>query len=104
MKQIFKYFINIVKAIPVFLLNTYFSSLYLHINKITSNNCLQHNNKKTFIERTRIGVKRGLTTPTLSKEMLEFQIKPLIRILRVVGGMSFICILNPTYKLHGIFL
>ena len=58
----------------------------------------------TFIERTWIGVKRGLTTPTLSKEMLEFQRKPLIRILRVVGGISFISILNPTYKLHGIFL
>jgi len=92
MKKRFKSFINIVKAIPV--LNTYFSSISHHINKITSNNCLQHNNKKTFIERTWIGVKRGLTTPTLSKEMLEFQRKPLIRILRVVGGMSFICILN----------
>ncbi len=61
-------------------------------------------NKKSFIERTWIGIKLGLTTPTLSKEMLEFQRNPLIRILRVVGGMSFISMLNPIYKLHGIFL
>jgi len=62
------------------------------------------NNKKTFIERTWIGIKKGLTTPTLPKEILDFQMNPLIRILRVVGGISIISILNPMYKLHGIFL
>jgi len=63
------------------------------------------NNKKTFIERTWIGIKRGITTPTLSKEMLDFQMNPLIRILRVVGGISCLSLLGHDHiNLQGFML
>jgi|SRR6267378_1303430 hypothetical protein len=62
-------------------------------------------NKKSFVERTWIGVKLGLTTPTLPKEILDFQRKPLIRILRVVGGISCLSILGHDHiNLHGLML
>lgn len=50
-----------------------------------------------FIIRTRKGIKKGLFTPTLSKDMLEFQRKPLIRILRVLGGISWLTLLGRGY-------
>ena len=62
---------------------------------------------KKFLSRTRIGVKKGLFTPNLPPEMLEFQKKPIIRIFRVIGGLSFLTILGRGYasfKLTPIFL
>lgn len=60
---------------------------------------------KKFILITLIGVRKGLNTPTLSKDMLEFQRKPLIRILRVLGGISWFNLLGCSYfELHGLFL
>ena len=52
---------------------------------------------KIFFTRTLKGVKRGLLTPTLSPEMLEFQRKPLIRIFRVIGGLSLLSLLGRGY-------
>jgi hypothetical protein len=97
MNKLYKLFINIVKAIPV--LNTIISSVP------KSNNVQEVVNKKAFIERTLIGIKRGLTTPTLSKEMLEFQMNPLIRILRVIGGISCLSLLGHDHiNLQGLML
>jgi hypothetical protein len=62
---------------------------------------------KRFTERTIIGIKKGLFTPNLPPEILEFQKKPLIRIFRVIGGLSFLTILGRDYtsfKLTPIFL
>jgi hypothetical protein len=96
-KNLNNLFKNIVKAIPV--LNTNISSVP------KSNNVQEVVKKKTFIERTMIGIKRGLTTPTLSKEMLEFQKNPLIRILRVIGGISCLSLLGHDHiKLQGLML
>jgi hypothetical protein len=50
-----------------------------------------------FFTRTLIGIKRGLLTPNLPPEILEFQRKPLIRIFRVIGGLSFLTILGRGY-------
>jgi len=52
---------------------------------------------KNLKTRTLIGVKRGLLTPNLPPEILEFQKKPLIRIFRVIGGLSFLFILGHSY-------
>ena len=52
---------------------------------------------KKFLSRTLIGVKKGLFTPNLPPEILEFQKKPLIRIFRVIGGLSFLTILGRGY-------
>jgi hypothetical protein len=49
---------------------------------------------KRFFNRTLIGVKRGLFTPTLPPEILEFQKKPLVRLFRIIGGLSFLIILG----------
>nr|YP_009517261.1 hypothetical protein DXG01_000029 [Tephrocybe rancida]YP_009517274.1 hypothetical protein DXG01_000030 [Tephrocybe rancida]AYE93184.1 hypothetical protein DXG01_000029 [Tephrocybe rancida]AYE93185.1 hypothetical protein DXG01_000030 [Tephrocybe rancida] len=47
--------------------------------------------------RTWKGVHKGLTTKTLSSGMLEFQQKPLIRVIRVLGGVSWLAILGKSY-------
>jgi len=52
---------------------------------------------RRFFTRTWIGVKKGLLTPNLPPEILEFQKKPLIRIFRVVGGLSYLFILGRDY-------
>lgn len=50
-----------------------------------------------LLQRTLLGVKKGLFTPNLPPEILEFQKKPLIRIFRVVGGLSFLTVLGRDY-------
>jgi len=61
--------------------------------------------KKSFIERIWIGIKIGWNTPTLPKEMLEFQMNPLIRILRIVGGISCLSLLGHDHiNLQGVML
>jgi hypothetical protein len=45
---------------------------------------------KIFLSITLKGIKKGIIIPSLSPKMLEFQNKPLIRLLRVIGGLSFL--------------
>jgi len=60
---------------------------------------------KIIFKRTLIGVKKGLLTPTLSPKLLEFQRKPIIRFIRVIGGLSLISLLsNNYYELDRILL
>jgi hypothetical protein len=62
-------------------------------------------NKKSLSERAWIGIKKGVATPSLPEEMLEFQRKPIIRIIRVLGGISCLSIFGRGFfELHGIFL
>ena len=64
-----------------------------------------NNNKKGIMLRTLNGVKKGLITPTLSKDMLIFQNRPEIRILRVLGGISLLSLLGRSYfELSGLAL
>ena len=62
---------------------------------------------KKLYQRTLKGVKLGLFTPTLPKELLNFQQLPLIRLLRVLGGSSLIILLgknNFNFELHWLIL
>jgi hypothetical protein len=60
---------------------------------------------KIFLNRTIKGFKKGLFTPNLSPEMLEFNRKPIIRILRVIGGISLLSLLGRSYfELGGVLL
>nr|AVR57734.1 hypothetical protein C0989_000030 [Termitomyces sp. T132]AVR57757.1 hypothetical protein C0989_000031 [Termitomyces sp. T132] len=49
-------------------------------------------NMKTFFIRR--GIHKGWTTPNLPAHILELQDKPLIRILRVLGGISILTLLG----------
>lgn len=51
-------------------------------------------NKKTKIQRVWTGIKLGWNTPTLPDNIIKFQLHPLIRILRVLGGISTVLILT----------
>src|ERR1700694_4045031 len=60
---------------------------------------------KNIFNRTLRGIKKGLSTPTLSPQMLNFQALPLIRLLRVIGGISMLLLLSAArgyFELHGI--
>ena len=57
-------------------------------------------NKKTIFKRLFLGAKKGFTTPTLPDSILALQKNPLIRIMRVLGGVSMLCII--THKLENL--
>ena len=62
-------------------------------------------NLKNIYIRTLNGFKKGLLTPTLPEEILAFQRKPLIRVLRVLGGLSLLSLLGRSFlNLSGFFL
>ena len=44
-----------------------------------------------------MGIKKGWNTPTLPDNILKIQSYPLIRILRFLGGSSFLLILSKNY-------
>jgi hypothetical protein len=43
------------------------------------------------------GIKKGYQIPTLPNHIIEFTNKPLIRIMRFIGGVSFLTILSKSY-------
>ena len=106
MKQIKNFILNIVKAIPV--LNTYLSSQHistiLHnsnsINKkiVGLSNTTPTVKKRSIRSRILLGVKKGWNTPTLPDNILKIQSYPIIRILRFLGGSSFLLILSKNYS------
>lgn len=67
-------------------------------------------NKKSKLQRIWKGVKIGWNTPTLPDNILKLQMHPLIRILRVLGGISTVLILTkkslllPNFFLYIFFL
>lgn len=58
---------------------------------------------KHFFTRLLTGFKKGLFTPTLPENVRTFQSYPLIRILRVLGGLSLLFILSKTYSNFPIY-
>jgi hypothetical protein len=53
----------------------------------------------------KIGLKKGWNTPTLPKHLLELQLKPLVRIFRVIGGISTLSLLTKKINsFHYFFL
>ena len=59
------------------------------------------NNKKTIFQRIIIGAKKGYLTPTLPYSILGLQKNPLIRIMRVLGGVSTICLISHKLEILG---
>lgn len=50
--------------------------------------------KKTLWQRFLMVIKLGWSTPTLPDNVLLFQMHPLIRVLRVLGGISTVLVLT----------
>ena len=49
---------------------------------------------KSIFKSILTGVKKGYQTPTLPIHIIEFTNQPLTRILRVIGGVSFITMMS----------
>ena len=58
-------------------------------------------NNNSYINRFKIGLLKGIKTPTLPKHILDFNQKPLIRLFRVIGGVSTILIVTNNLKILG---
>jgi hypothetical protein len=66
---------------------------------------LINKNRKNILGRFLIGAHKGLTIKTLPQNMLDFQLNPAIRVLRVLGGISLLLIVGRSYiQLTGIYL
>lgn len=73
-------------------LNTKISSPLLLSNFSTITNTTKKR-KLTKMESLLLGAKKAWLTPTLPEDMLKLQTHPLIRILRTLGGSSFLILL-----------
>lgn len=60
--------------------------------------------KKTIFKRLLIAAKLGWNTPTLPENVIKFQVNPLVRILRVLGGISTILLLSNKVSIYSIFM
>lgn len=54
--------------------------------------------KKSLLQRITLGLKKGWNTPTLPAAVLEFERNPLIRIFRIIGGISVGTLLWQRYQ------
>lgn len=59
---------------------------------------------KKILKRILIGAKKGLLTPTLPNEIIKIQSNPIIRIIRFLGGVSFLLLLGNNYINSNIFV
>jgi hypothetical protein len=59
--------------------------------------------EKNIFTNLAIGLKKGYNTPTLPENILKIQLHPLIRILRVLGGLSFLFVLSKNHLNFHIF-
>lgn len=60
--------------------------------------------KETKLQRIWKGIKLGWNTPTLPENILKLQKNPLVRILRVIGGVSTVLVLTKKSLLFPSFL
>ena len=51
-------------------------------------------NQKTIFERLYLAFKEGMSKPTLPENIIAFQKWPIIRIIRVLGGLSLLSIMT----------
>jgi len=58
-------------------------------------------NNKNIISRFFIGVKKGLFTPTLPKHIIQLNNNPIIRIFRVLSGISILLVLTHRLDYFG---
>jgi hypothetical protein len=54
---------------------------------------MEKNNKKTYSQRFIIGLKHGWNTPMMPPKVIAFNNYPLVRIFRVIGGLSVLMVL-----------
>lgn len=54
-------------------------------------------NNKTLTKRFISAAKKGFTTPTLPKDIIDFTMLPEIRIFRVIGGISTLLLISKKY-------
>ena len=62
------------------------------------------NMKKPILNRIWTGVKLGWNTPTLPDNIIKFQLHPLIRILRVLGGISTLYLLSNKASHYSVYI
>lgn len=62
------------------------------------------NNNKTKLQRIWKGIKLGWNTPTLPDNILKLQMHPLIRILRVLGGISTLYLLSNKALHYSVYI
>jgi hypothetical protein len=60
--------------------------------------------KISLFQRFKIGFKKGWNTPTLPEHLLTLQLHPLIRIFRVLGGISILLILTKRVNYFNSFV
>ena len=92
----------VVKINKYFYTHQRLNKEYLNNNNNNNNNDNNNNdnnnkpkkNKKSILTRIWSGIKLGWNTPTLPEHILKLQLHPLIRILRVLGGISTVLILT----------
>jgi hypothetical protein len=104
----FAWFLIIVPIIGLFENTTMDIALDKNINNNTPFlNPLLDNNKgsikkyRSFSSRIYTGVRVGVITPTLPANILALQNNPIIRILRVLGGISLILLLTQRLNVLG---
>jgi hypothetical protein len=65
---------------------------------------INYNMNKNFFKRLKIGISKGWNTPTLPQHLLTLQLHPLIRIFRVIGGISILLILTKRVNYFNSFV
>ena len=60
--------------------------------------------KKIDTNSIYLGVKKGYNMPTLPQNILDFQNKPIIRIIRVLAGICLLLLLTSKYLLFPLYL
>ena len=65
---------------------------------------INYNMNKNFFKRLLIGLSKGWNTPTLPQHLLTLQLHPLIRIFRVLGGISILLILTKRVNYFNSFV
>jgi hypothetical protein len=60
--------------------------------------------KNNIIKRMFIGFKKGFLTPTLPDHIIKIQSYPIIRIMRFLGGLSFLSIVGKSYLNYPIYV
>ena len=59
--------------------------------------------KRTKMQSILLGLKKGWETPTLPDNLLKLQLHPFIRIIRFLGGSSFLLILSKNYLNYNVY-
>ena len=74
----------------------------LQVREIVTDN-RKESNSKTLWQRFLVGIKRGWETDTLPTHLLKLQMHPLIRIFRVLGGISSLGLLSRSIVVLPLF-